>query len=172
MKRRFADARGNKDIIKSRFKNYYISNNEFIGNIGKLEIYEVANIWYVDEEKRCILNKDYTWLEFYPEDKNYCMTAICNEKNEIIEWYFDICIKNGIEENVPYEDDLFLDIVIVPDGRIHILDEDELLQAYQNGEIDKNKYKLAYNIKDEILQEFKDIEELNNFTNKYIRNLL
>ena len=36
-----------------------------------------------------------------------------------------------MQDGIPYEDDLYLDVVIVHDGRIHLLDEDELEQAYR-----------------------------------------
>ena len=54
LKRRFADARNNSNIIKSQYKNKEFNNLEFIGNISLLEIEKVKENWYVDEENRCI----------------------------------------------------------------------------------------------------------------------
>ena len=61
------------------------------------------------------------------------------KKNEIIEWYFDVINKSGLENNIPYIEDLYLDIVITYLGEIFVLDEDELHQAFVNKDTD-NKY--------------------------------
>lgn len=169
MKRRFADARGNKDILESDFKNYYIEDEIFRGNISFLKINKVRQKWCVDEEDRCILDNGYLWMEIYPEVENYCITAMCDEKNKAVEWYFDICKCNGIEDNVPYEDDLYLDVVIVPDGRIHILDEDELQQAFNEGKIEKEELEIAYKTKELILEQYgNNIERLQELTSNYL----
>jgi len=169
MKRRFADARGNRDILEKKYINYYINSKNFVGNISVLEIIKVKNKYIVDIEQRCILDSNYTWIEIYPDNENYCITAMLDENKVIKEWYFDICKKIGLEAGVPYEDDLYLDVVIVPDGRIHVLDEDELLQAYNNKEISKEEYELAYTVKDKIINEFANniakLIELTNYKN-------
>ena len=41
LKRRFADGRANTSILKSKCKNMYINNKEFVGNISLLQIEEV-----------------------------------------------------------------------------------------------------------------------------------
>ncbi|MBP3255040.1 MAG: DUF402 domain-containing protein [Clostridia bacterium] len=173
MKRRFADARGNKDIINKEFHNYYINNDDFKGNISILKLNEVKQKWIVDEENRCILDNNYIWIEVYPDDKNFCITVMCDENLNTKEWYFDICKRNGIEEGVPYEDDLYLDIVIVPDGRMHILDEDELQEAYENKIITEDDIDLANKTKDIIIKEFgENIPKLRELTENYKDKLL
>ena len=83
LKRRFADGRANTSILKSKCKNMYINNKEFVGNISLLQIEEVKEEWRVDQEERCILAKGYYWLEIYPENKNCCITAIFNNNKEV-----------------------------------------------------------------------------------------
>lgn len=171
MKRKFADARQNKNILKSKFSNIYVDDKYIKGNISILNIVEVKDRWTVDTENRCILDNGYIWLEIYPDDENYCITAICDQNYNIKEWYIDIIKCNGIKENVPYCDDLYLDIVIVPDGRIHVLDEDELLEAYNNELITKDDYDLVYKIKDDIFGKFvNNMEYLIQITKKYIKS--
>lgn len=163
MKRKYADERNNTDIIESEFKSNVVNNNDFTGNVTFLKIKKVKNKWFVDEEKRCILDENYTWVGIYPEHENYCITAIYDENKNIKEWYFDISKHNGIENGIPYEDDLYLDIVILPDGRVNILDEDELIQAYHDKNITKKDYELAYKVKDKIINEFaNNVEKLKN----------
>lgn len=172
LKRKFADARGYKCIIESKYKNIRLNNEKFTGNISLLEIEKVEENWYVDEEKRCVLAKGYRWLGIYQENKNYCITAIFNEDKELVEWYIDIARKLGVEKEVPYEDDLYLDVVIVSDGRKHLLDEDELQEAYEKNIIDKQEYDMAYELANKILEvDENNIEKLRKFSYKYLEIL-
>ena len=68
-----------------------------------------------------------------------------NQNKEIIEWYFDISKEIGSENGVSYEDDLYLDVVVNPDGEIILLDEGELKEALDRLEISKEDYDMAYN---------------------------
>lgn len=42
------------------------------------------------------------------------MRVYFNEKKERLEYYFDISLKNGLDEDskIPYYEDLFIDIVV------------------------------------------------------------
>ena len=169
MKREYADLRNIKDILKSEFKAKHIEDDDFNGDITLVNIKEVENVWKVDTENRCILDKDYNWFAMYPKDENYAITAAYDDKYNIIEWYFDVCKQNGIEDGVPYEDDLYLDVVIVPDGRINILDEDELLDAEKDGIITRQDVDLAYKVKEKIIEKYgHNIDELKRYTDKYV----
>ena len=64
--------------------------------------------------------------------------------------------------NSLYYDDLYLD-VIIQDNDITVLDEDELVEALENNEIDKNEYELAVSKKDEL------IDSLIKNNNKYMK---
>ena len=95
-------------------------------------------------EEICIKNENYEWIEVYPDNSNYALTIMFDDNENLIEWYFDIAKKVGIENGVPYEDDLYLDMVITPQGSKLILDEDELQEALNRGEITKEDATLAY----------------------------
>ena len=56
--------------------------------------------------------------------------------------------------NTPCYDDLYLDITYY-DGKINILDEDELIDAYNSGDITDDDYNLVYQIRDKLLNEIK-----------------
>lgn len=92
------------------------------------------------------------------------MRAFLNNKKEIILYYFDITLNNGLDDitNSLYYDDLYLDVVKKGED-ISILDEDELIEALKNGKIDKKEYELAIIKKDEL------IYSLKNNTNKYMK---
>jgi len=170
LKKRFGNPENHKSIIEKEYKNIQVDTEEFTGNISLIKINKVKNNWYVDEEERCILGDDFRWLVIYPKDKKYCITAMYNEKRQIVEWYIDIARETGIENGIPYEDDLYLDVVIVPDGRIHLLDEDELKEAYNRYEVSRDEYDMAYEVANNIIDNIneKNINRLKNFTDKYL----
>lgn len=118
----------------------------------------------------CLSDDGYKQLNYLPDNKNWCMTAMYNRHGEIIEWYFDVTKSNFIDNNgIPCMDDLFLDIVLFPNGDIIILDEDELQEALTKGEIGQEEYQFAYRICDKLINsEFLDIEFILLFSNKLL----
>lgn len=60
-----------------------------------------------------------------------------DNKGNIVQWYIDICLKNGLDRNIPWLDDLFLDIILLPSEEVIQKDADELEEAYLNGIIEE-----------------------------------
>lgn len=171
MKKRFADGSSLKNV-KKEFFNKAIEDQEFKGNVCLLKINKVIEPWYVtdDGETDCILDNNYKWLEIYPKNEKYAITVMYNDKNQLIEWYFDIVKNIGVEDGIPYIDDLYLDLVIKPDGRIIILDEDELEGALKIGDITKQDFNLAYDTMEKLKKKYTNsLEELYNYTNKFYK---
>lgn len=84
-------------------------------------------------------------------------------RKEPLEYYFDICKNNNIDEKyaIPYYDDLYLDITVdARNGDINILDEDELNEALETSDIANEDYELVMKVKEMLL------EEINSDTNK------
>lgn len=165
MKKRYSNAHGNKNILEKDFKYMYAEEKDFKGYISFLKLNKIEQDWYVPREGRdpdCIQAKNYVWLSIYPMDKNYGITAMFDDKEQIVEWYFDVTNSVGIENNVPFIEDLYLDVVITNKGEIIILDEDELEEAYKNNDISKEQYILAINQKDEIVNKYNDKDEIRN----------
>lgn len=173
LKRKYADVKKVKEIIDSKYVNMPVNTEEFKGNISFVEIFEASKEWIVDKgnpEERCILGKGIKWLEIYPEGKNYSITSIYNKNNEIVEWYIDIADKIGVEDGIPYEDDLYLDVVILPEGKVILLDEDELEDTYEKNLITKEQYDLSYKMANEIMENGKNrINDLKLFCDKYLK---
>jgi predicted RNA-binding protein associated with RNAse of E/G family len=106
----------------------------------------------------CLYNNGYSEICFLPDNDNWMLWALYDNNGKIIEWYFDITRKNRVDEKGnPYCDDLYLDIVLMPDGKTIILDEDELQNALDNGNITKDEYDMAYRVKDELLKKIVNI---------------
>jgi predicted RNA-binding protein associated with RNAse of E/G family len=118
----------------------------------------------------CLACEGYSWLCFLPELQNWCMTAMYDQAGGIIEWYFDITKSNFIDENGdPSYDDLYLDIVLLPDGRVLTLDEDELIQAYEHKSITENELQLAYRVHAQLLRDkIVDIPYISSLCNQLL----
>ena len=68
-----------------------------------------------------------------------------NNNKEIVQWYFDITKQHGVDNRgIPFFDDLYLDVIVLPSSEILLLDEDELKEALDKKEIIKDDYELAY----------------------------
>ena len=110
----------------------------------------------------CLIDNNYSMIEILPKNENYSMRAYFNEKNEILQYYFDISGGNGLDQDtlIPYYDDLYLDVIYC-NGEIQLIDYNELEEALQDGTIDEEKFNLANKTADNL------INELKNGTNKY-----
>ena len=97
------------------------------------------------------------------------LTAIYDENNEIIEWYFDIAREIGKDNGIPYEDDMYLDVVVTPSGDVILLDEDELKEAFDRKEMTKDEYDEAYKIAYDLMEKLKNNKDkLQEYTDKYL----
>lgn len=128
---------------------------------------------YLLENGLCIQDNNYKWLEFYDYSSQVRLTAIYDEKNKIVEWYFDIARRLGKENGMPYEDDWYLDVVLRPDGEIILLDEDELKEALERMEMTKEEFNEAYNIANNLIQRIRGKEiQVRKFTDRYLKEIL
>ena len=128
-----------------------------------------ANIKISIPNGKVIIDNNYRLLEFYDYSSKVKLSAFYDKNSEIIEWYFDIAKKIGKENGVPYEDDLYLDVVIRPDGKIVLLDEKELKEALKRFEITKEEYEMAYEEANKLMLLLKgNKEKLKSFTDKYL----
>ena len=140
MKRRYAYK------LSDNWKQIKINEDFFKGYACFLKIQNIEKplIVYNGKENVCIKDNDYEWIEVYPNNGKYAFTIMFDDKGNLIEWYFDIAKKIGIKNGIPYEDDLYLDMVITPEGEEFLLDEDELIDALNKGDITKEDIDEAY----------------------------
>ncbi|MFC7687403.1 DUF402 domain-containing protein [Ureibacillus sp. GCM10028918] len=145
-KRKYGNRSNWKRVLKSEYQQTFHQDKDFRGYITLLNIEEVLEPLVVKNAGKevCIVNKGYSWLQHFPIGKNHSVTTMFDAEGEVVQWYIDICHEIGIENNIPWMDDLYLDIVVFPTGEIIILDEDELDEALANGVIHKSMYDLAY----------------------------
>ncbi len=168
MKRRFAYSLGDN------YKKIYINDEMFKGYVCDLKLNNIDKPLIVFDGKNniCIRDNGYEWIEVYPDKRNYAITIIFDQNKNIIEWYFDIAKKIGIENDIPYEDDLYLDLIITSTGEKRIIDEDELKEALENNDITKDEFELAYCILKELDEKYyQHFDYLIDFTD-YLCNKL
>lgn len=163
MKRRFAcnpdDDYSILEIQESFFKGHAV----FL----KLQNIEKPLSVYNGEETICIKDNNYEWIEVYPTEGKYSITIMYDDKGNLIEWYFDIAKKVGIENGIPFEDDLYLDLIITPNGEKIIIDEDELLEAKENGFITQddvdNAYRTLRKLENQYVNNINNLKQLTNY---------
>ena len=122
-------------------------NSELLnGYIGLIDIKEVSKIqtWEYNGEDIVVCDKGRKWLSILPQNDWYCITAMMDENEKILLWYIDMIAKQGIDvDGVPYFDDLYLDLVVYPDGTIIVDDMDELEEALSKKDITQEQFNLA-----------------------------
>jgi uncharacterized protein len=147
MKRKFADRPDWTRVIERRFNLTYLDNKEIQGYLSITYIDKVNEPLVLDVAYRnlCLADNGYIWTQYFPKDLNYSLTTMFNERQRIIQLYFDVCNGNMVSPSgMPYYDDLYLDVVLLPTGEVLLFDEDELEQALESNDITKEQYDLAY----------------------------
>lgn len=176
MKRKHSNRADWLRLIKKEFTLEYIKNNEFDGYVSIIEIEKVREPLIKDMLGRKVLVVDdgYTWLQHVPVNKHYALTTMYNAKKEIVLWYFDITKQNGTDEKgIPYFDDLYLDVIVLPSSEVLLLDEDELETALQKEDISESDYAMAYREAKTVMEGMaKDKGKLTDYCNRYLEHML
>jgi predicted RNA-binding protein associated with RNAse of E/G family len=152
-----------------------VSLEEFEGAIGLIEFLSVTEpfICVYDNKPITVAEKDYYWLQVAPKNQDYWLTVTLSPQGEIVHLYFDITDGNVILENgESWYYDLFLDIVMLPNGALYLLDEDELKQALDENIITLEQYDKAYLSAGNIMRDMKrNPNDLFDFCKKYFQIL-
>lgn len=157
-----------KCILSKDLECKYVESDLLNGYISLLHIHEVSEpqVWRFNGEDLVVCDKGVKWLTILPKDDFYCITAMMNQQNEVVVWYIDMIAGQGKDiDGVAYIDDLYLDLVVYPDGTVLEDDMDELEEALRNGDISQELFDLAIEtcgrLKNGLLR---DIGEFKGFT--------
>lgn len=155
LKRKFGNRSDWKRVIEKEYIHTTIHTKQFTGIVSLLHMQKVETPLLVQYGNKdiCIVADGYIWLQHFPENEHYSLTTMFNEKGEIVQWYIDICLKNGCDKDGPWMDDLFLDIIVLPSGEVILKDVDEIEEALSKGIINELLYQLAW-------KETKKIQEM------------
>lgn len=149
MKRRWADRAGWARVLDRDFRVVRIETPEFTGHVTRLLLSQVSEPLYkcVGGRAYCLADSGYAWLQHFPAGENYTLTTMVDQGGSVVQWYFDIVAEQGIDERgIPWFDDLYLDIVVLPTEEAALLDADELEAALQVGSISAKQYELAWRV--------------------------
>ena len=115
------------------------------GMAGLFEIREVTTPLIVTlfGKRTVMADRGFHRMQIGPENKNWWLTVLFDAEDKPVEYYFDITKDNTICGEESFYLDLFIDVVLLPDGRILTIDADELEQAFAVGLIGQDDYRLA-----------------------------
>lgn len=138
----------------------FFSEDDFYVSVK--EIVKISKPFELDTKLK-IMDEGSFLVEVLPKNENYAMRVFLDKDKNILEYYFDITKQNGIdsETNVPFYDDLYSDIVVL-NGDVQIWDENELLEAFEKGDISKDDFNLANLVTKKLY------DEIVSGTNKYL----
>lgn len=155
VKRKYADRLDWHRVLDRNFVCKYFRDNEFEGSATLITIHQVKEplTTVINGEEVLIVDDGYYWMQHFPLMSNYCVTTMFNNKKEIIQWYFDISKQNGIsDQGIPFWDDLYLDVIVLPNGKYLIKDIDELEDALNTNVIEQADYLLAKNTMKDLIK--------------------
>ena len=157
-----------KCILKKDLYCKNIESDFFTGYIGLLHIHEVSEpqIWRFNGEDIEVCDNGVKWLTILPKDDFYCITAMMNPQKNVLVWYIDMIADQGQDaDGVAYIDDLYLDLVVYPDGIVIEDDMDELEEALRSGDISKELFDLAIGTAERLKGALlSDIEEFKKYS--------
>ena len=116
------------------------------GYLGLLTINTVSEkqIWKYNKKDIVVCDNGYHWLTIMPSNAFYCITVMMDDCYNMKVCYIDMIDTQGYDDDgVPYFYDLYLDLVVYPNGDVIIDDMDELQEALKSGEITETQYHQA-----------------------------
>lgn len=134
-------------VVKRRYAQMAVSDESFTGQASLIHMEEITAplVKTYDGITLTIVDRGYFWMQLAPYGKKYWLTVMMDSAGTIISYYFDITDNNVLcLGSDSYFYDLYLDVVLLPNGNIYLLDEDELLEALQQGVISQKQFDNAY----------------------------
>lgn len=170
MRKKYIDKVYMREVLD---KEWYLEKDEKLnGYIALKYIKEISKPLsaFSNGKKYIGLDKGYSILEYVPLDRKYNCRIFFDKLNRPLCFYFDINNGSGIENNIPWYDDLYLDVTmecptITETGYyIRLDDEAELKMAKNEGQIDEDNYNNAYKVAEKLMQELR--EQNNDIVNR------
>lgn len=159
MKRKYADRANWQRVKQKTYTQIAMHSEDFDGTISLVSIHAVHEPAYVGTHrgKLCVVDDGYKWLQHFPANAAYTLTTMFDANGQIVQWYIDICDATGVDERgIPWYDDMYLDIVVLPSGEVELIDIDELEEALQQGAVTEKQYEQAWKVAEHLLQELKE----------------
>ncbi|MCQ2008718.1 MAG: DUF402 domain-containing protein [Sporolactobacillus sp.] len=156
MKRKYADRRGWRRIISSHTRKKQFMWPNFHGEAVLIQFNEIKaplSVVYGGVRTKTV-DQNYSWLQLFPaETPQFVLTAMFNAKHRLVQCYFDVIHQVGRDEQgTPWFDDLYLDLILFPNHKLYLVDEDELNEALENDIITPEMYEKAWRTAHRLMQ--------------------
>ncbi len=129
---------------------------------------------FLGKEPVTILDDGFFWMQVAVQGQHWWLTAMFDPQLRPTQYYFDITLENhllGSEKSWFW--DIYLDVVLMPDGRMELLDADELEEALCSGDITKEQYENAWIWAKKLMEELQGKQELiQNFCQEKLNEML
>lgn len=160
IKRKFGDRADWQRVSESHYTQAYVDSPNYRGYVTLLSIEKATQpLWTKHNlQEICIVDNGYVWLQHFPENQHHSVTTVFDQNGDVVQWYIDICLENGLENNRPFMDDLFLDIILLPSGLVIEKDKDEIEEALSRGVISEEMYDLAWREFDKVRNQIRNQE--------------
>lgn len=136
-----------RNVLKRQDAHCCWKENGQQGEAALIHIIKAAK-WGLGQfrgEPVVIYEDDYHWLQIAMEDCHWWLTVMIDGNGQITQYYFDITLENHLlGSRDSWFWDLYLDVVLMPDGRFDLLDADELDEALRQGDITAEQHALAH----------------------------
>lgn len=169
MIKKYADARGVKAYKLRDYKTIEIDDKGVEGYCSYLHTDE----YIISDEGEETYYTTRVHLQFFRKAGDYCFTATYENDESFRDFYIDITDGIGLtEDNVPYHNDLYLDMIVRSKDDFEVLDEDELKEAYEKNDITKEQFNRAYEILNFLKSSFlSNLDSYKELADKYYKFL-
>jgi uncharacterized protein len=147
MKRKFVDLSDWPLILEKTYRAVHCDLESFRGWVIELEMIRVLEplVWMNRGVEVNIADVGNTWRRYLPDGEHHLMTEMRDRSQQVQQWYIDIVLEYGIDtDGRLYYDDLYLDLIVSPDGQVEVQDADELEAALKVGVISQAQFDLAW----------------------------
>lgn len=150
MKRKYSDRCDWERILSRRYYQARLAEPEFEGVVTLLCMDAVTEPLDVFVHGDCIriVDAGYSWVQHFssrPGDRYFALTTMFDAVGEVVEWYFDVVRRHGVDgRGIPWYDDLYLDVVATRDGKVEVMDADELDEALRAERVTPEEHALAW----------------------------
>ncbi len=96
-------------------------------------------------ERLTVIDTGYHWLTLLEPGVPHVTTLHCDAAGQLVQVYVDMIEGWSLgEDGYPVFDDLYLDVIALPDGRAEIIDVEELEEALEAGAITRAQFDAAW----------------------------
>lgn len=161
MRQKFIDKTYMREVVD---KQWYLEKDEKLNGYIALKYVKAISkplTAFCNGRKYVGLDNGYSILEYVPLDRKYNCRVFFDNKNRPLCFYFDVNNGSGVENGMPWYDDLYLDVTMecpaITDAGYYIRldDESEFKAAKKEGKIDEDTFNAGYKVAVDLMQELK-----------------